>query len=384
MSVTPALDRQTTLALAAAIATIALAGTGLSLTLPLLSLRMEDAGHSARFIGINTAVGGLATVLGAGFVPALARRIGSSALLLSALAIGAASLIAFQYTPIWAWFGVRVAFGWSITVLFVLSEYWINAIAPPQRRGLIMGIYATILSLGFATGPAILRVVGTDGLAPFACGAALFAVAALPVGFAGAAAPSIAGKPRIGVLGFLRGAPAATLAAFTFGAVETAAFALFPVYGTKVGLPKETAALMISALALGNVLFQIPLGLLSDRVDRRRLLIVCAAIGLAGALALPAAAGADPLALFAVLLLWGGIVAGFYTVGLALLGARYSGAELASANAAFIILYSVGSLVGPPVAGFGMDLSDPHGLAWTLALFFAFYLGALALRGAER
>lgn len=383
MSVSPALDRQTTLALAAAIATIALAGTGLSLTLPLLSLRMEDAGHSARFIGLNTAVGGLATVLGAGFVPALARRIGSSELLLSALAIGAVSLVAFQYTPIWAWFGIRIAFGWSITVLFVLSEFWINAIAPPQRRGLIMGIYATILSLGFATGPAILRIVGTDGLAPFACGAALFAAAALPVGLAGAGAPAIEGKPRVGVLGFLKGAPAATLAAFTFGAVETAAFALFPVYGTKVGLSKETAALMISALALGNVVFQIPLGLLSDRVDRRRLLLVCAAIGIGGALALPVTAN-DPAILFAVLLLWGGIVAGFYTVGLALLGARYAGAELASANAAFIILYSVGSLVGPPVAGFGMDLSDPHGLAWALALFFAFYVGLIAWRGAER
>lgn len=383
MSVSPALDRQTTLALAAAIATIALAGTGLSLTLPLLSLRMEDAGHSARFIGLNTAVGGLATVLGAGFVPALARRVGSSQLLLSALAIGAGSLIAFQYTPIWAWFGIRVAFGWSITVLFVLSEFWINAIAPPQRRGLIMGVYATILSLGFATGPAILRIVGTDGLAPFACGAALFASAAVPIGFAGAAAPTIEGKPRIGVVGFLKGAPAATLAAFVFGAVETSAFALFPVYGTRIGLAKETAALMISALALGNVLFQIPLGLLSDRFDRRRLLILCAAIGLCGALLLPFAA-ADPLLLFAVLLLWGGIVAGFYTVGLALLGARYAGAELASANAAFVILYSVGSLAGPPLAGFGMDLADPHGLAWTLALLFAFYLGALAVRGAER
>jgi MFS family permease len=382
MSPSPAFDRRTALALAAAIATIALAGTGLSLTLPLLSLRMEQAGHSAHFIGINTAVGGIATVLGAGFVPGIARRIGASPLLWSSLALGAACLIAFEYTPIWSWFGIRVAFGWSITVLFVLSEFWITAIAPPERRGLVMGIYGTILSLGFAIGPTILRLVGTQGLAPFAAGAALFAVAAVPVAFAGAAAPSIEGKPRVGFMAFLRGAPAATLAGFTYGAVETAAFALFPVYGTRVGLTPENAALMISVVALGNVLFQIPLGLLSDKMDRRRLLLGCGLAGLAGALAIPAVSALPP-ALFAVLLLWGGIVAGFYTVGLALLGARYSGAELAAANAAFVMLYSLGSLAGPPLAGFGMDISDPHGLAWTLAALFAFYVGVVGLRGAR-
>uniref|UniRef100_UPI0013D393F4 MFS transporter n=1 Tax=Klebsiella pneumoniae TaxID=573 RepID=UPI0013D393F4 len=57
--------------------------------------------------------------------------------------------------PLWAWFPLRFVFGASLAVLFVLSEYWINAVAPEARRGLVLGIYATALSLGFAAGPQI-------------------------------------------------------------------------------------------------------------------------------------------------------------------------------------------------------------------------------------
>lgn len=125
--------------------------------------------------------------------------------------------------------------------------------------------------------------------------------------------------------------------------------------------------------------FQIPLGWLSDRVDRRKLLLVCALAGMLFALALPFVTGSS-LALHAVLFMWGGVAGALYTIGLAHLGARFSGADLASANAAFVVLYNVGLIVGPPVVGGGMDLVPPHGFAWSLALFFALYAGVVMSR----
>lgn len=376
-------SRTRTITIAAAIFTIALVGTGLSLTLPLLSLRMEAGGMSGGFIGFNTAVGGLATVLGAPFVPGLARRFGVRPVLLFAVGLGAIVLVSFHFVPDFrAWFVLRFLFGVSLTILFVLSEYWINAAAPPERRGLVMGIYATVLSLGFAAGPAILAAVGTQGLAPFAAGALLYLLAAAPVAAAGAETPAIEDETTKGVLGFLRAAPAATLAGFIYGAVETGAFGLLPVYGRRLGFDEQAAAALITVVALGNVVFQIPIGLIADRVDRRLVLFACALVGTGGALLLPGLE-ASPRALHAVLFVWGGIVAGLYTVGLAMLGARYTGAELATANATFVILYSLGMIAGPPAIGLGMDVVDPHGFAYALAAMFGFYCIVAGARAAK-
>ena len=82
--------------------------------------------------------------------------------------------------------------------------------------------------------------------------------------------------------------PTATAAVLVFGAVETGGFALFPVYGNRIGYSEADAALLLSMIGLGNVILQIPIGFLSDRIgDRRILLIACAIVGLAGMLALP-------------------------------------------------------------------------------------------------
>ena len=131
---------------------------------------------------------------------------------------------------------------------------------------------------------------------------------------------------------------------------------------------------LLSAIGLGSVALQIPLGLLSDRVrDRRHLLLAFAAIGLAGALIMPVLQ-ANWMLLAMVLFLWGGVVAGLYTVGLAHLGSRLGGADLAAANAAFIFCYAVGTVAGPQGIGAAMDVAGNDGFAWALAAFFAFYV----------
>lgn len=376
----PAFDRQTTLSIAAAIACIVSVGIGLSLSIPLLSFALDAKGASRTVIGLNTAMGGVATILCAPFISGWARTFGVRAVLGVAIATGVVSLLAFLVVePLWAWFPLRFVFGAALAVLFVLSEYWINAAAPEARRGLVLGIYATALSLGFAIGPQILTLVGTQGLAPFLAGSAIFALAALPVLLARGIAPVIEGKPSSGILTFLWAAPAGTLAALVFGASETGAIALLPLYGTAIGLDTMGAVSLVSIFVIGNVLFQIPIGMIADRIDRRWVLLFCASVGAAGM----AAMAFLPLGLhglMALLFVWGGIVAGLYTVGLAHLGSRFRGADLAQANAAFVVMYSIGLIVGPPMAGFGMDLWPPHGLPATLALLFAVYLAVVVTR----
>ena len=84
--------------------------------------------------------------------------------------------------------------------------------------------------------------------------------------------------------------------------------------------------------------------------------------------------------LWAVVFLWGGVTGALYTVGLAHLGGRFTGRDLVAANAAFVLLYNVGLIVGPPAAGFAMDLLPPHGFAAALGAFCLVYVAVVGAR----
>ncbi len=364
----------------AAILTISAVGTGLSLMLPLLSLELERMGASASLNGLNTAVAGLANIIVAPLVPMLAARLGQRRLVMLCLAGLIASILLFRLVPdIAAWFLFRFMFGLSIGTLFVLSEFWITVSAPEARRGLIMGIYATVLALGFAAGPLVLGLVGTTGWAPYLCGAALVGVAVLPVVLLPRRLPSIGDAPHPRVLPLVRVAPVATLAALMFGALETGAFSQLPLYGLRRGLDDGNAALLVTWQALGNLAFQIPIGWLSDRIDRRKVLLSCALAGAAGSLAL-IALPLPGLGFLALLFVWGGVTGAIYTVGLAHLGSRFSGADVAVANAVFVMLYSTGMILGPPLVGAGMDLMGHAGLPVVLAGLLTAYAAMVAHR----
>lgn len=370
------------LALGAAIASISAVGIAIGLGVPLLSVILENRGFSATTIGLNTAVAGLASIATAPLAIPVAARFGVVPTMLAAIVVGAFSFLGFYVaSDFWMWFPLRITLHAAITALFILSEFWISASAPTHKRGLVLGIYATVLSLGFAFGPWLFSRLGSDGVLPFVVGFAITLASAVPVLAAWRESPAISGVAhRGGFVSYIFLVPTATAAVLVFGAVETGGFALFPVYGNRIGYSETDAALLLTMIGLGNVVLQVPLGMISDRMaDRRTLLALCAAIGLAGMIVLPMVS-MDWYVVAAVLFLWGGVVAGLYTVGLAHLGARLTGRDLASANAAFVFCYGFGMLIGPQATGIGIDLLGVHGFAWSLALFFVCYLVLVASR----
>lgn len=369
--------------IAAAIAAISAVGVAIGLGLPLLSLVLEQRGYSATLIGANTAAAGIASMIAAPAAAPLAGRFGVARLMIAMFVVAGLSFAGFYFlTSFWAWMGLRVSLHGALTLLFVLSEYWINAAAPPGRRGLALGIYATVLALGFALGPLLFAQLGTQGFLPFGVGMGVILIAAIPVITALRHSPEFSEDEEGGnsFLPFLFAVPTATAAVFVFGIVETGGGAFFPIYGVAVGYSPANAALLLTMIGLGSVFLQIPLGFISDRVkDRRHLLMACALVGLAGALLLPLVERSWPL-VATLLFVWGGVVAGLYTVGLAHLGSNLSGRELASANSAFVFCYALGMLVGPQAIGIGMDQIGPDGFPLTLGLFFALYALLALLR----
>jgi MFS family permease len=374
------LDRNALLGIGAAIGAISAVGTSLSLGLPLLGIVLEQRGVSSSAIGINSAMAGVASVITTPFVPKLAARVGAARLLAALVLLATLTFPLFYvFEDYWAWIFLRFVFHGAINGAFILSEFWINALAPPKKRGLILGIYATVLSLGFAVGPVILALVGSEGAAPFLIGTAVLGLSVIPVFAALGADPSMEGGSGHSFARYLLLVPLATFAALVMGATESGVMSFIAIYGLRLGYEERMAALLVTAVAVGNVVSQIPLGMISDRVDRRKLLLAIAVVG-TGLSALIPLAAADTVLLVAVLAAWGGVAAGLYTVGLAHLGARLTGSDLASANAAFIFMYSIGMLAGPTSIGAGMDVWNPHGLAVVAAAF----LGAYAVLAAVR
>jgi len=375
-----AFDSQTRKRLAAAISCISIVGIGLSLVIPLLALRLEAAGFPGHTNGMHIAVTGLATLIGAPLTPWLARLMGVRLLLFSAIALAIAALLGFAFSADYQlWLVIRGAFGLSLTIIFVVSEYWISAAAPPAQRGLVLGLYATVLAMGFAIGPALLSLTGAQGVAPFLVAAALVGAAAIPVALAGQeGAVRMEGSARPALGKIFAAAPVALCAALLYGAIETGLNGLLPVFGMRSGFPQAWAVFQLTLVALGNVVFPIPIGLVADRVNKHWMLAFFAFFGLAGALAMPALA-ADRATYAIALFIWGGLIGGLYPVGLAILAEKFRGARLGSANAAYIMMYALGMMSGPPALGVGLDLASPRGLFDALAVLFLAYLALIAL-----
>lgn len=359
-------------------------GVMFGLSQPLLAIRQEHMGLSGTFIGVSTAMPSLAIMICAPMLPSLSKRFGTLPLLLGGSLLSALCFLAYLVIddPL-LWLPLRFVHGAAHTALMTVAEFWINAITPDHRRGRMMGVLGTVLSVGFAIGPIVLSFTGFEGSTPFLAGAALMALAAIPLMIG-----LITGLPSLdlpkeerpeGLFKLIRVAPVAILAALVFGAYETAMFNMLPVYGVRMGLSAEAGAIMLTAMGIGNILLLVPVGMLADRYNRYHVLLFCTFVAAASATALPYTIH-TPWAYLPLLCGGMGIISGLYTVGLALLGARFTGNSLVNANAGFIMLYAVGTLISPPASGIAMDYIGPNGLPAFLALMMGAYFLLILVR----
>jgi MFS family permease len=286
------------------------------------------------------------------------------------------------------WMGLRFITGCALGLSWIASEIWLNTVSRDEERGTVMGIYGTVFSVGIIGGPILLEFTGTEGWRPFFLGALCLLAALLPVMMlpgAGAGAGGGAGagsrRPLADLFRSLRFAPIVMLAAVVAGLVESADLALLPLFGLRAGLPERAALFLVTVFMAGNVVLQMPIGLLADRLGRRTILAGCAVASSAGPMLLPACLDA-PVWLGVLLFLWGGTLYAFYSQGIALLGEQYPAAELATANTAFVMVYCAGGVIGPSLGGFAMDHWPQAGLPAMLSAAPLLLLAGLAVRAA--
>jgi MFS family permease len=330
---------------------------------PLMALVLERGGASSFEIGAVTSISTVAVMLCGPLYPAAIRRLGLRLAIILGIAVSTAMLFVMPWLPgFQGWLVLRFVTGCALGLEWIASEIWLNRLSTDESRGTVMAAYATVFAAGVMAGPLLLQITGTTGWRPFAVGALCLALTALPLLAARGGSAGDAGPPeRLQWLRIARAAPTVMLAALIAGLVESAYVSLLPVFALLRGLDERSSLLLVTVFLAGNVILQLPIGRLGDRIGRQRVLALCAGVCVIGPILLSAVMGA-PWLLWPLLLLWGGTMYGFYTQGIALLGESYAHAELADANTVFVLVYCAGGLVGPSLGGLAMDWWTPNGL----------------------
>ncbi len=365
------------------------AGVMMGTSIPIVPLALEARGVDRLTIGLSGALWSVGLLAFGAYIPRWAERVGAVTLIWIALIGSAVIQLVQAFTldlPIWTllilWSALRFVQGAAVGIPWLVTEIWINLVVEERNRARALAIYATLIAGGLATGPLVLQVVGVAGPVPFIACAVLTLAVGLPMLFA-RGAPRI--EPEAGgrLLDTVWIAPVAMLAALAAGTGETVVFTFLPIYGIEIGVDARSATLWQTAFVVGNLVLQLPIGWIADRLPRLGVLLACVLASAVSAAILPFV-GASPWTMWPLLVIWGGIAFGIYTVGLTILGQRFAAGDMARANAAFVMIYTVGSLVGPPISGAAMDVFGGRGLGWSLAGAYALCALAIVIMSRRR
>lgn len=329
------------------------------LTYPLISLSLESRGVSAATIGLN-AMGFAAGLAAATLLLGRLTKLASADRLIIASLCGCslclATLASTSSLPVW--FIARFALGFFVSMVFMLGEAWLNTACPDRLRGRVSGLYGAGMCGGFAAGPLAIPLLGTSGGLGFALLAIYIALVAFLTGLLtmGARTRPEPSSTR-DLFAFFRHAPILILMVLMFGFADIAAISAMPVYFVKTGHSQAFAALSVTVLAVPTALAQPFVGVLLDKLPRRRIAISAAAVAATGYLAIPLVRSAPLLlALFALI---GAASFALYTAALTMLGEQYRGGMLVAGSAAFALAYAAGSAAGSGATGFLMTLINP-------------------------
>lgn len=372
-SLTP---QQRTLSIAAVIASTVGVGISYGIGYPITALTLEQWGAPSWLNGLIGSAPALAILVCLPFFPKLVGWLGTiPAMALGCCLVGAGFLLMPLFPSPEAWIVLRLVMGAGLALPWLVGETWINTVASDRTRGRMLALYAMALFGGFAIGPFILEQVGIDGWTPFLIGAGGILLAVVPLVLAAALAPRMPKHFETGVFGAVLLAPVAMIAGVVGGILEFGHFVMLPIYALQTGAGESEALRLLSVFIVGGIVLQFVVGWLADRASARTVLIGGALLFALVAASLPIVS--EPWMRAVAVFVMGGLGVGFYTLSLTHIGQRVRVHELAVANAAFLISYQVGAMVGPTVGGVAMGLWQPHG--FVAGMIAAALLGALAM-----
>lgn len=329
----------------------------------LLPLRGSFEGFSDTALGLLGTGWALGYIAGCLLTPVIVKRVGHIRCfgVFCSLASIVVLLNLVFMTPA-AWIPLRALSGFCFAGAAMVVESWLSERASPATRGRIFGIY-TMINLGATMlGQMLLTLGDTTGFLFFVFGAMIYSMALLPTALSTAAAPQPLSQARLDLRALWRSSPVAVIGVFLVGISNSAFGTLGAVYGRQVGLSVSSIATMMSVALLAGALIQVPIGMLSDRVDRRLVLVGIAGAGCLLGAALSLGGALSPVVIIALVGAFGGMIYSMYPVIVAHANDHTPPGEFLKTSGGLLLLFGAGSVVGPLLAAVMMTLTTPQGL----------------------
>lgn len=361
--------RDVLLSVTALIVSLTLLLAGNSLQFVILGLRAEAEGFSVNVVGAMTAAYYVGYGLGSLRAPAVVERVGHIRTFAAMSSIVSVTVLAHGlWTEPLFWILLRFVTGLAFAGLATCAESWLNARATRSVRGRVLAIASICAISGYAVGPLFGALGAVEGLLLFVVASMLMSLALVPVTLTRFSPPLVSGDgsgiERYSIVRLYRETPLGFVGCLGTGFVQGAFLGLGAVFAGRAGLSDVGAAVFVTAALAAGALAQYPLGWLSDRLDRRRVIALAAVALGAGALAVAAlmqtAATLPVLALAAAVAGVGAMP--LYPIVIAYVNDRLPETSIVPAAATLILTFSLGSAVAAPVASLAMDLFGPGGL----------------------
>lgn len=373
----------------------------LAATWPLLlglMLLMVGNGVQGSLLGIRGALEGFSTfhlsvvmsAYFAGFLggsrlaPRLIRRVGHVRVFAALGSMISAILVLYPLAVDWiSWSALRVVIGFCFAGIYVTTESWLNAMASNETRGQALSAYMIVQMLGIIASQVLFGLGDPEGFALFIIPSVLVSLAFMPLLLADLPAPEFEDTRPMSFRRLFRISPLGCAGMLLTGGIFSAMFGMASVWGAMRALTLGQIAGFVAALYVGGLLFQYPVGWLSDRIDRRRLILAVSALG-AVAMLLAFAIKLPYVALIGVAIVLGGMINPLYSLLIAHTNDFLGRDEMAAASSGMLFLNGFGAVFGPLVAGGVMHLLGAPGYFLFIGLLFAALAGYTAWRMRQR
>lgn len=350
-----------------------LGGNGLQGTL--IALRGAQEGFSPAVIGfMGTAYFG-GFLLGCLAITAIMKSVGHvrSFSALAAIASAGTLVLILVIDPV-MWSVIRFATGFCFAGLFTIMESWLNSGVSNEGRARVLAIYR-IVDIGSVTGcQFLIPVFGADGFTIFAIMSVMITLSLVPVSLGDRSNPVPPEDVKLDLARAWRISPLAAIGCIAVGMTNSAFRTLSPVYAEQIGMSVADVVTFVSVGIIGGAIIQYPLGYLSDRWDRRMVLLVTTGCAMLAALALAFLAGSSPFANFVIVFIFGSFAMPLFSLSAAHANDRADKGEFVLVNAALMLFYSFGAIGGPLIAAGIMEQFGPPWLFIFSAFVYAVFI----------
>ena len=308
---------------------------------------------------------------GSRVAPMLLRRVGHVRVFAALASLVSAAFILFAaiVDPI-AWLLLRFIVGFCFSGIYVVTESWLNHSTTNDTRGQALSLYLMVQMSGIVLGQLLLNLADPAGYNLFVLITVLVSLSFAPILLSTTPAPVHETTARMSIGELIRTSPLASFGNLLLGGIFAVLFGMAPIYATERGLTIAQVSYFISAIYLGGLLFQYPIGFLSDRFDRRYLIIAVTAIGaLAAVLAL--FIGSSYYMLLVLALIIGGTSNPLYSLLLAYANDYLEFDQMAAASGGLLFINGCGAMTGPVVVGYVMERFGIHWFFITIAVLMS-------------